>query len=378
MTLIQDGTWPSEVLPSARTRIEEILAEPTALGGQIVVRLRDELLVNAAFGWVRPGEPMSRDHLMVWLSMGKPIAAVATVMLWERGAWLLDDPVARYVPEFGRGGKEGVTLRHLLTHTAGIRMIDLGWPERSWEEILAEICARPLEPGWVPGRRAGYHLTSSWFVLGELIRRVDGRPYERFVREEIFEPLGAADCWMGMPSDQWSRYGPRLAPMFSLEHGSWRSLGMEAELKVTRASPGGNGWGPLAQLERIYRMLARLGELDGKRLLAPQTVEAMTARHRVGYEDRTFRTKLDWGLGVILNSAHYGAPRIPYGYGPHASLRTWGHSGAMSSVALVDPEAELIVLIAFNGLPGDEPHRLRMERLLAALYEDLGLAAADA
>ncbi len=372
-----DGFWDEGRFPRTQVRLCEVLTKPTALGGQMVVELGRTVLAEMAFGWVRPGEPLRQDHLMLWLSMGKPVAAAAILLLWERGAWELDDPVARYLPEFGQGGKEKITLRQLLTHTSGIRVVDLGWPERPWEEILAEIFRRPLEPGWVPGRRAGYHLTSSWFVLGELIRRMDGRPYEQFVRDEIFQPLGASDCWMGMPQERWRQYRERLAPMYSREAGSWRNLEMESELKVTRASPGGNGWGPIQQFARFYRMLARGGELDGVRILRSQTVDAMVARHRVGMEDRTFRARLDWGLGIIVNSAHYAEASIPYGFGPHAGPRTFGHSGAMSSVGLVDPDAQLVVVVAFNGLPGDELHRLRAEAVLAAIYEDLGLDSID-
>jgi CubicO group peptidase (beta-lactamase class C family) len=378
MSFPWEGLWSSTQFAKTHEQLVAALAKPTALGGQLFIEFRRAVVADVAFGWVRPGQPMRREHLMVWLSMGKPVAAAAVLLLWERGAWELDDPVAAYLPEFAQGGKEKVTLRHLLTHTAGIRMVDLGWPERSWEEILAEICRRPLEPGWIPGRRAGYHLTSSWFVLGELIRRVDGRPYEQFVCEELFEKLEAPDCWMGMPALRWREYGERLAPMYTWESTGWRNLEMETELKVTRPSPGGNGWGPVGQFANFYRMLARWGELDGVRILGPQTVDAMVARHRVGLEDRTFRARLDWGLGVIVNSAHYGEDRIPYGYGPYAGPRTFGHSGAMSSVAMVDPDAQLVVVLAFNGLPGDELHRQRAEACLAAIYEDLGLKAESA
>ncbi|MGH7337723.1 MAG: serine hydrolase, partial [Myxococcota bacterium] len=97
------------------------------------------------------------------------------------------------------------------------------------------------------------------------------------------------------------------------------------------------------------------------------------ARHRVGLVDQAFRTRLDWGLGVILDSKHYGDPNAPYGYGAHAGPRTYGHSGARSSTAFCDPDARLVVALAVNGLPDDETHRRRFERLTAALYEDLGL-----
>ncbi len=162
-------------LPGTRAELERGVAEGLQGGGQIYVARDGEVLADAGFGEARPGEPMRRHHAMFWLSSTKPFAALAIARLWERGALALEDPVARHIPEFAAGGKEGVTVLHLLTHTGGIRMVDLGWPERGWEEIVARVCARKLEPGWVPGRKAGYHLASSWFVLGELVRRIDGR-----------------------------------------------------------------------------------------------------------------------------------------------------------------------------------------------------------
>jgi CubicO group peptidase (beta-lactamase class C family) len=126
------------------------------------------------------------------------------------------------------------------------------------------------------------------------------------------------------------------------------------------------------ELARLYEAVLAGGARDGRRILAPQTVEALTARHRVGLVDQTFRARLDWGLGVIVDSAHYGEPNVPYGYGPHAGPRTYGHSGARSSTAFCDPDAGLVVALAVNGLPDDDGHRLRFERLTAAIYEDLG------
>ena len=87
-----------------------------------------EIIADGAFGAARPGEPMRRAHRMLWMSSTKPFAAVAIARLWERGALALDDPVIRHLPEFAAGGKERVTIRHLLTHTSGIRMLDVGWP----------------------------------------------------------------------------------------------------------------------------------------------------------------------------------------------------------------------------------------------------------
>jgi CubicO group peptidase (beta-lactamase class C family) len=362
-------------LPATAAELARGIAAGLHLGGQLHVSRAGETIADAAFGEARPGEAMTRGHRMLWLSSTKPLAALAIASLWERGRLGLDDPVARHLPEFGAGGKGEVTVRHLLTHTGGIRMLDTGWPELEVEAIVARVCARRLEPGWTPGRKAGYHLASSWFVLGELVRRLDGRRFERWVREELLEPLGATSCWVGIPAERLAGERPRLAPMYEVAPGAPpRELPWLGDRHLTVCSPGSSGVGPIAELARVYAMLLGGGALGGRRFLSAQAVEAVTARHRVGLLDQTFRTRLDWGLGVIVNSAHYGDPRAPYGYGPHAGPRTFGHSGARSSTAFADPDAGLVVALAVNGLPDDESHRARFERICAAIYEDLGLA----
>jgi CubicO group peptidase (beta-lactamase class C family) len=254
-------------------------------------------------------------------------------------------------------------------------MLDVGWPAASRGEIFARIAARKLEPGWTPGRKAGYHLASSWFVLGELVRRLEGRDFSDVVRRDLFAPLGMHGCWIGMPEEEYDAVAARLVPVWNTEASPAVLHPWHQRRQVTNPSPGGNGWGPLRELARFYEMLRRGGELDGARILAPQTVEAMIARHRVGLLDHTFRARLDWGLGVILNSGWYRDPGAPYGYGPHASPRTFGHSGYRSTTAFCDPEHRLVVALAVNGTPGEEAHRLRFRRLCAAIYEDLGLAS---
>ncbi len=372
--LSADGALDAARLPRTVAELERGTAGGLQLGGQIYLSRRGEALADAGFGEVRPGEPMTRSHRMLWLSATKPVTAVAIIVLWERGALGLDDSVALHLPEFAAGGKQGVTIRHLLTHTSGIRMLDTGWPDRPREEIVARICARPLEPGWIPGRKAGYHLTSSWFVLGELIRRLDGRACEDFVREEICRPLGLASSSIGVAAAELAAERPRIAPMYAALDPGFAPTDLTADAKLVAPSPGGNGCGPLAELGRFYECLAG----GGAPILRPQSVEALAARHRVGLVDQTFKARLDWGLGVIVNSAHYGEARVPYGYGPNAGPRTFGHSGARSSVAFCDPDAGLVVALAVNGLPEDEIHRARFERLTAAIYEDLGLAVAAA
>ena len=376
-----------ERLPHTREAILAGVRSGLHLGAQLYVSRRGEVIADGAAGDSRPGQPLRRDHLMLWLSSVKPVAAVAIAQLWERGLLELDDPVARHVPEFAAHGKGAITVRHLLTHTAGIRLLEVGWPQDSWDAIIARIAAMRPEPRWVPGRKAGYHHASSWFLLGELVRRLDGRPFSGYVRAEIFEPLAMLDCWIGMPVERYRelREQHRLCPVYDTAGapgGPPRPQGWDSEAWCTGTHPGGNGYGPISQLGRFYEMLLARGRAPGaavtggRRILSPQAVEAATARHRAGMLDHTFQHVLDWGLGFIVNSRQYGAT-VPYGYGDHASPRTFGHSGYRSSTGFADPEQGLAVALAFNGTPSDEAHERRIRSVLDALYLDLGLASAE-
>jgi CubicO group peptidase (beta-lactamase class C family) len=364
-------------LPHTRQALEDGIQEGLHRGAQLYVSRRGEAVADGAVGEDRPGVPLTRDHLMLWLSSTKPVGAVAIGQLWERGRLEIDDPVVCYIPEFAAHGKEGITIRHLLTHTAGIRMLDVGWPQDSWDQIIARICARKPEPRWPPGEKAGYHTASSWFILGEIIRRIDGRTFDRYVREEIFGPLGMRDCWVGMPLDRFLAYqeAGRIGAMWETDKPGAPSYGGDTEEKCTTIHPGGNGYGPVRELGRFYEMLLNRGSFQGRRLLLPQTVEALTSRQREGIVDATFTHIVDWGLGFILDSKRYDVETTPYGYGHFASDRTFGHSGARSSTAFADPEHGLVVALVFNGMPGNEQHERRIRAALDAVYQDLGLLA---
>lgn len=375
---------PDAGLPRARAVLQEGLDAGLHPGAQVYVSqgaasgsLRRYELV---LGERADGLPMETDTLNLWLSSTKPVTAVAFGLLWQRGEAELDDPVARFVPEFAAEGKGGVTLRHVLTHTGGIRMLSLGWPDATWDEILSTICARRPEPRWPLGDRAGYHLASSWFVLGEVVARIAGEPFPSFVRRELLEPCNMHDSWIGMPEARFHAYGDRIGRLWSTEEtGGRRERVLRAaheHAAVVGSSPGGNGRGPMRELGKFYEMLLRKGRTeDGRVLLSPQTVEAMTTPHRVGLVDRTFKQKLDWGLGFIVDSKHYGENLVAYGYGAHASRRTFGHSGSQSSTGFADPKYDLVVALMLNGQPGEPTHTRRQQAVVEAIYEDLGLVA---
>jgi CubicO group peptidase (beta-lactamase class C family) len=345
------------------------------LGAQICVLMDGRPVLDEALGQARFGVPMTRDSINWWLSAVKPITAVAIARLWERDTFQLDDRVARFIPEFARGGKEAITLRHLLTHTGGFRGVSSNSSPEPWETIIDQINAARIEPGWIPGKKAGYHMASSWFILAEIVRRIDGRMIDTFAREEIYLPLGMNDCWIGLPAESFKRYGDRVASTYSTEkHPPDPSHAPVSADFAALVRPAGNGRGPMNQLARFYEAMRNHGELDGARILSPQTVEAMTARHRVGMVDQTFKHVIDFGLGFIINSAQYGVETVPYGYGRFASPRTFGHSGNQTSCAFCDPEKDLVVAWVCNGTPGEPRHQKRQREINEAIYADLKIA----
>jgi CubicO group peptidase (beta-lactamase class C family) len=223
-------------------------------------------------------------------------------------------------------------------------------------------------------------MESSWFVLAEVLQRIAGRPYRELVRDTVFLPLGMDDCWIGLPPELFHevREGGRLAAFYDTreesQHGGAKELPFTKEAYLTGTNPGGNGCGPMRQLARLYRMFLDRGRIEGEVFLTPQTVEALSAVHRAGMLDHTFRHVLDWGLGIIVNSQHYAGDGLaPYGYGRHASRRTFGHSGRNSSTAFADPVFGMVVALAVNGLPEDERHTERFREVTEAIYEDLEL-----
>jgi CubicO group peptidase (beta-lactamase class C family) len=340
-------------------------------GAMLYASIDGKPVADLAVGEARAGTPMTPDSLVIWFSMTKPSVAVSIAQQWERGALELDDPVVRFLPEFGAHGKDRITLRHLLTHTAGIRGGDAvasAAPGTGyWDEIVAGICAIEPETEWIPGRRAGYHLSCGMTILAEIVHRVDGRRFETYVRDEVFTPLGMDDCWVGMSADVADGYGARVGTMHSTASGKQIPLDMfDTPDALARCVPGGGGRGPLRQLGRLYEALLARGELDGRRVLLPQTVEAITAHHRVGLYDETFHAQCDWGLGFAVDA---------YPMGRHASPRAFGHGGALSAISFADPEHGLVAVVQTNGMCGNDDHYLRLDAVTTALYEDLGLAA---
>lgn len=370
-------------LPRTSGVIDEGINQGLHLGAQVYVSLHGRPMGQGAMGEARQEVPMTPEQLITWWSMTKATVAVVVAQLWERDQVGLDDPVALHVPEFGAHGKGGITIRHCLTHTGGFRGGDRVKssqrdPRAWWAEVVAGICDVRPEPRWPPGREAGYHMAAGTTILAEVVRRVDGRPFDRYVRDEVFLPLGMDDCWVGMPASEVARYAGRLGTMHHTAGPSPVPLDqLDTEEWLTRCMPGGNGRGPMRQLARLYEALLHGGATaphpeppggsagNKVRILEVQTVEAITARHRAGMLDKTFRIVCDWGLGLAIDNSAMGR---------HCSRRAYGHGGAQSSIAYADPEFGLVVAIQTNGMPSPDQHYRRFAAISDAVYEDLGLA----
>ena len=165
-------TETTMTLDRAATVIESGIERGLHIGAQLYVSLDGKRVADLAFGLAREGVAMTPDTIMLWMSSTKPITALAIAQIWERGKIALAHRVAKYIPAFGVRGKESITIRHVLTHTGGFRFAVGEWSNEPWEQIIAQICDAELEPGWIIGRTSGYHISSGWYLLGEIIRRV--------------------------------------------------------------------------------------------------------------------------------------------------------------------------------------------------------------
>ncbi|MDQ3756352.1 MAG: beta-lactamase family protein [Actinomycetota bacterium] len=332
--------------------LEQGIDEGLHLGAQLVVRRHGDIVADLAVGESRPGVSMRTDTALPWQSMSKVVTALAVARQWERREVGLDDPVAAHIPEF----TADATVRRLLTHTGGLDNGQLRRAESDgagWRESLGIVCAASSD-----GPRAAYQPRGTYLALAELVRLIDGRPYDEYVRDDVLRPLGAQRSGFLLPAE----------PMYAMS-GDGRS-----ELRAADAvRPSSGIVGPASDVALLFEALLHGGEP----VVSPPVVEAMTARHRVGRRDETFGVVIDWGLGFIVNSWQYQRRPAPYGFGNHASDRTFGHGGSESSVAFADPERGVVVALICNGMPGEKANHRRSQAVLDAVWADLGIADSD-
>lgn len=322
------------------------------VGAQVFAEIDGETVIDLAIGAAAPEIPMTVDTIVEWASATKAITASAIALLWQRGLIDPDDTVAHHIPEFSANGKDAVTIRHLLTHTSGITSTTSGVESAS--TIVSRICALPLADNWVPGQRCAYNSAGMW-ILAEIVERISGRGFPHFVRDEICVPLGLEECWIGIPNELFDIVRHRMAVIPGFARSGTREW-------ATWQRPTGGCHGPIRNLGRFYSALMR-GNVVSAPILA-EMCRPQLQGVRDGYLDAT----VDRGLGFLLRSS-----RLGHSYGPHASSRTYGHGGRDWCVGFADPAHQVAVAVYWNGVVSRDVHDRRQPRLLAAVYEDLGL-----
>jgi len=374
--------WVREAFAKNLTEAEVGAACCVYLDGEPVVDVWGGLADREA------GRPWQRDTAALVFSSTKGVTAALVHLLVERGQLALDAPVARYWPEFAANGKQQITLRHVLTHQAGLAAVD---GELTLDEVLAwhPVCAAiaAQAPSWEPGTAHGYHARTFGWILGEVVRRVTGMTLGELLAKEAALPLGL-DFWIGLPEAEESRtaklypapepadpaqralrakfMGPNtlLARVLEGPSGLFSYGPMWNERRIHAAEmPSSNGIGTARSLARFYAAL--IGRVDGIRLLAPETVAAASASQVNGL-DRVIHMPMHLALGFMLE------PTLC----PDCPDTAFGHPGAGGSLGFADPSAGLAFGYVMNqmqlGITGDP----RAERLVSAAYASLSAAAA--
>ena len=352
-----------------------------ALGGDLVVDLwaghvdRDRT------------QPWERDTLVLVYSSTKGMVSLAAHMLADRGLIDFEAPVSDVWPEFAQAGKETLPLRYLLTHQAGLPVVDEELPvgaELEWD-IMAGALARQA-PVWEPGEKTGYHAATFGWLVREVIRRVDGRSVGTFIREEIAEPLGV-EFLLGFGPEEDDRVSdlhlaqvpaeelPSLAAAALLEPTSLaarafniapRGPNKGRNSRAYRGSeqPGSNGHTNARALATIYGALGSGGTWQGHRLLSEEAIRLAGTPQLEG-RDIILQTPVRRTLGFMMP-----VPGLPDPRGENA----FGHAGMGGSLGFCDPDRGLGFGYAMNQmwtntLAADDP---RANGLAQAVYDSLG------
>ncbi|WP_327089171.1 beta-lactamase family protein [Nonomuraea sp. NBC_01738] len=328
---------------SIQEAVDKLVESGEELGLQVAVYRHGELVADVVAGEAAPGRPVTSDTPFFSYSTGKGVTATVIHVLAERGVLDYDRPIAELWPEFAAEGKGATTLRHVLTHSAGLPAVPAGTTPESlcdWEGMCAALAA--ATPWWEPGTRTGYHAMTFGYLAGEVVRRATGKPISRVLREEIAQPLGIErELYFGVPDDQAHRVAElRQAPM--------PDMPMDLpDLPMFTATPAavmpsaayGNRPDVLAadipsgstlSARGVARMYAAL--LDGT-LVSGERLREISRTHVTGQDQMTYGPAA-WALG--------------YAVGVGGTPSSFGMQGVGGSGAFADPETGLAFALTLN------------------------------
>ena len=391
--------------------LERSYVAPGKIAGcQVLVARRGHTAYRRSIGLmdVERSKPMADDAVLRIYSMTKPVVSVALMTLWERGAFQLDEPIAKAFPEFdepkvwveGEGeamrtepAARPVTYRQVLSHTAGFTYgglleqvgapgsgdpVDAAYkalrirrdPAEDLEAFMGKLAQAPLR--YQPGTKWMYSLATD--VVGALVERLSGRRLDVFLREEIFEPLGMDDTGFSVPE----RAHDRFAACYARGADKALKLVDDAEKSPFLQPPvflsGGGGLvSTLEDYGRFCDMLRCGGAVDGQRIIGPRTLDLMTANHLPGGGDLStlaldsFSETLPAGVGFGLGFA-MTLDGVAAGYACEDEYY-WG--GAASTAFWIDPIEDLYVVFLTQLMPSTTYNfRAQLRSLVYAAIED--------
>jgi len=328
-------------------------------GVQLHITRQGETVLEIAIGEARPRVPLKTNSVLLIYSSTKPITAIAIANLWEKGKIHLNQTVKSIIPEFS-GGKEACTIRHIMTHVAGFPMHACSFKgTNSNENFLSDIYNHKLE--FTPGTQCSYHPSSSWMILGEIVRRIDGRPLRKYLKEEVFNPLGMNETSLGLSEERIKELGDRWARKDSNVPEDESSIRWDnvvnAPTKVFL--PGGSGYSTATDMGTFYKALWNGGEWNGNRIVKKRTLDYFTATNLTGIIDQTFGLFTSKGFGF-----HKGKS-----VGLRCSPKAFGHGGKRSCINFCDPELDLIVNFNSRTLLNNDDHYKRSQEMIDVIYE---------
>ena len=366
--------------------LERSVRDGADRGASVCVVHDGEVVVDTWAGTSDPDAtvPWERDTIVPVWSITKVMTNLCALVLLDRGELDVDAPVSRYWPEFAAAGKDHVTVAHLLSHSSGVS----GWDQPvtvddlyDWDRSTSMLAGQA--PWWEPGSAPGYHLLNQGHLVGEVVRRITGDSVGAWFAREIAAPLDA-DFHIGLDPEHDHRVSPVSSPTpLDLDPDAVDPNGIavrtftgpfvrarEANSERWRRAeiPAANGHGNARSIARVQSLISHGGEIDGVRLLAPDTVERILTPQIDG-TDVVLGLRSVFGLGWALPN-----PAVMPSVAPGRRCY-WGGLGG--SVVVNDLDRRLTVAYAMNRMAFEYAPGTRLNRPCGDSRSDALLAAVD-
>ena len=363
---------PQDALIALRQRAEREIIEGLLPAAQFAVAQSGRLIAFESLG------DCADDTLFPIFSCTKAITSSLAWIALAEGEFQLSDRVSKYIPEFGSNGKDGVTMLHLLAHTAGFPNAPYR-PRDYWDPAKRAKRYEQWRLDWEPGTRFTYHPSSSMYVIADVLERVWGDDFVSLVNERITNPLELPERLVGCPSqlqgrvadivhcgaamtpEQYAALGLKMPPITEVTEDALTKFN-EPETRSVPI-PGGGGYASAKTLALWYQALIGFGPGARWRGLPwdEETVQHAREIRTHGLRDPIQGHPVLRGLGIVIAGKEDAHLR---GFGHGVSEKAFGHNGAGGQIAWVDPETELSFVYLTNG---HDRHAIRQARRGIAL-----------